>query len=201
MYRPEVDVGKCWYMGSDTERSTVNNLTRKQSLFVDFYIQTLNATESARLAKYAKPNTQGPRLLQNPAIEEEIETRLAKHHASAEEVLAVLSSQMRGSMDDFIEIDEVTGDPAIDLQKAKKQGKLGLLKEFETLKKSYINSDGDETITERVKIKLHDPQSAAVHLGKYHKLFTDKTELTGKDGESLQTVVNINIPDNGRSNG
>lgn len=188
-------------MADDSDRRTVNKLTRKEQLFVDFYIQTLNATEAARLAKYAHPNTQGPRIAGKPHVEAEIESRLAKHHASAEEVLAVLSNHMRGSLGDFLDIDDETGSTRLALAEAKAQGKLGLLKKFKVYRESGTSKDGEPWEKERQEIELHDPQSAAVHLGKYHKLFTDKTELTGKDGESLQTVVNIHIPDNGRANG
>lgn len=187
-------------MAAETERGTVNNLTRKQSLFVDFYIQTLNATESARLAQYANPNKSGPRLLQTPSVEAEIESRLAKHHASAEEVLAVLSNHMRGSLGDFLDIDDETGSAKLALAEAKAQGKLGLLKKFKVYRESGTSKDGEPWEKERQEIELHDPQSAAVHLGKYHKLFTDKTELTGKDGESLQPNVHIYLPHNGRDN-
>ena len=187
-------------MATEAERGTVNNLTRKQSLFVDFYIQTLNATESARLAQYANPNKSGPRLLQTPSVEAEIESRLAKHHASAEEVLAVLSNHMRGSLGDFIDIDDETGSAKLALAEAKAQGKLGLLKKFKVYRESGTSKDGEPWEKERQEIELHDPQSAAVHLGKYHKLFTDKTELTGKDGESLQPNVHIYLPHNGRDN-
>ena len=187
-------------MATEAERGTVNNLTRKQSLFVDFYIQTLNATESARLAQYANPNKSGPRLLQTPSVEAEIESRLAKHHASAEEVLAVLSNHMRGSLGDFLDIDDETGSAKLALAEAKAQGKLGLLKKFKIYRESGTSKDGEPWEKERQEIELHDPQSAAVHLGKYHKLFTDKTELTGKDGESLQPNVHIYLPHNGRDN-
>lgn len=183
-------------MADDSDRRTVNKLTRKEQLFVDFYIQTLNATEAARLAKYAHPNTQGPRIAGKPHVEAEIESRLAKHHASAEEVLAVLSNHMRGSLNDFITIDEVTGEPTIDLKKARDAGQMGLLKEIDTLKKTRIDKDDNETITERVKIKLHDPQAAAVHLGKYHKLFTDKSEVSGPDGGPVPvTIVEVVLDD------
>ena len=185
-------------MATEAERGTVNNLTRKQSLFVDFYIQTLNATESARLAQYANPNKSGPRLLQTPSVEAEIESRLAKHHASAEEVLAVLSNHMRGSLGDFISVNEYTGEVELDLTRAQAEGKLGLLKRISGQKKTGITKNGGEWESFTFNVELYDAQQAAVHLGKYHKLFTDKTELTGKDGESLQTVVNIHIPDNGR---
>ena len=188
-------------MATEAERGTVNNLTRKQSLFVDFYIQTLNATESARLAQYANPNKSGPRLLQTPSVEAEIESRLAKHHASAEEVLAVLSNHMRGSLGDFLDIDDETGEVWVDLKKAKAEGKLGLLKKVTPHRRVIKNRDGDDFIHyEKITLELHDAQAAAEKLGRYHKLFTDKTELTGKDGESLQPNVHIYLPHNGRDN-
>ena len=189
-------------MAEDPERKTVNKLTRQQRLFVDFYIQTLNATESARLANYKHPNKSGPKLVNHhEGVQAEIESRLAKHHASAEEVLAVLSNHMRGSLGDFISVNEYTGEVELDLTRAQAEGKLGLLKRISGQKKTGITKNGGEWESFTFNVELYDAQQAAVHLGKYHKLFTDKTELTGKDGESLQTVVNIHIPDNGRANG
>jgi phage terminase small subunit len=38
---------------------------------------------------------------------------------------------------------------------------------------------------QRVKLKLYDKRAALVELGRHHKLFTDKAELTGKDGAPL----------------
>lgn len=165
-------------MATETERSTVNRLTRKQSLFVDFYIQTLNATESARLAQYANPNKSGPRLLQTPSVEAEIESRLAKHHASAEEVLAVLSNHMRGSLGDFIDVND-RGEPALNLKKAEELGTLGLLKKIDGHRKSGTDKDGESWEDVHFKIELHDAQAAAEKLGRYHKLFTDRTEVDG----------------------
>ena len=43
-------------------------LTRKQRIFVLAYLEELNATDAARRAGYAHPNTQGPRLLVNVSI-------------------------------------------------------------------------------------------------------------------------------------
>ena len=189
-------------MAEDPERKTVNKLTRQQRLFVDFYIQTLNATESARLANYKHPNKSGPKLVNDhEGVQAEIESRLAKHHASAEEVLAVLSNHMRGSLGDFLDIDDETGEVWVDLKKAKAEGKLGLLKKVTPHRRVIKNRDGDDFIHyEKITLELHDAQAAAEKLGRYHKLFTDKTELTGKDGESLQPNVHIYLPHNGRDN-
>ena len=94
---------------SDSERSTVNKLTGKQRLFVEFYIQTQNATESARLSGYSHPDKQGSRLLQNDSVQAEIESRLAEHLASSDQVLALLTNHMRGSLGDFLDINDETG--------------------------------------------------------------------------------------------
>jgi phage terminase small subunit len=37
----------------------------------------------------------------------------------------------------------------------------------------------------KVKVKLHDKLKALELLGRYHKIFTDKVEHTGKDGHNL----------------
>ena len=53
-------------------------LTRKQRIFVLAYLEELNATDAARRAGYAHPNTQGPRLLVNVGISAAIEFGLQR---------------------------------------------------------------------------------------------------------------------------
>ena len=60
----------------------------------------------------------------------------------------------------------------LDVAKAAKSGKLHLLKSYAKGK------DG-------VKIEMVDAQAALVQLGRHHKLFTDKTEITGAGGAPL----------------
>jgi hypothetical protein len=43
------------------------------------------------------------------------------------------------------------------------------------------------------KVEFHDAQAALVHLGKHHKLFTEKSEITGKDGGAIQHEHSGNI--------
>lgn len=84
-----------------------DKLTTKQRVFVEEYLTCWNASEAARRAGYAAPhNIQGPRLLSNVSIQTEIQRRLAEKAMSANEVLARLAEHARGSMGDFLRVDE-----------------------------------------------------------------------------------------------
>jgi hypothetical protein len=69
-----------------------HGLSDKQRLFVLAYLETQNATESARRAGYKQPNMHGPRLMVNDGIKAAIEEGRAQIEAkalmSAEEVAA-----------------------------------------------------------------------------------------------------------------
>lgn len=86
-------------------------LTPKQKRFVEAYAATGNATESARRAGYAAPNTQGPRLLVNVRVAEAIATltKPASNAAisTAEERQAWLTSVARGEVEEVYLIDGV----------------------------------------------------------------------------------------------
>jgi phage terminase small subunit len=145
-------------------------LTTRQALFVEAYLGLArgNATEAARLAGYqGSANTlqkTGYETLRAPAVAEAIAARLAELKAamSADEVLEVLSDQARGSMGDFLSIDE-SGRARLDLAKAERLGKLHLIKSFTTTKKT-------------TKIELYDAQKAGIQMGRYHRLFVDRVE-------------------------
>ncbi len=63
---------------SNDQPSAYDSLPPKRRLFVDHYIRTKNATESARLVKYSSPNSQGPRLLLNVGVLAAIKEREGK---------------------------------------------------------------------------------------------------------------------------
>jgi hypothetical protein len=89
-------------------------------------------------------------------------------------------------MEDFVDPSSTT----LDLVKAHRTGKLHLIKK---IKVTTITKDDSQV--ETVEFELHDSQSALVHLGKYHKLFTDKLSLDGdvtirKPGVLLPEIEN-----------
>lgn len=84
-------------------------LTPKQKAFADYYIETGNATESARRAGYKKPNVQGSQNLEKLSIKSYIEERVKaldeKRIAKGEEVLQYLTKVMRGEEKDQFGLD------------------------------------------------------------------------------------------------
>lgn len=84
-------------------------LTPKQQAFADYYIETGNATEAARIAGYKKPNVQGSQNLEKLSIKSYIEERMKvldeKRIAKGEEVLQYLTKVMRGEEKDQFGLD------------------------------------------------------------------------------------------------
>lgn len=79
-------------------------MNERQQRFVDFYIQTGNASEAARLSGYSKriANRIGTENLSKPVIKKAIEARLkeleSQRVADAQEVLEHLTAVVRGEM-------------------------------------------------------------------------------------------------------
>ena len=141
-------------------------LTNKQRAFVEAYLETLNATESARRAGY-KGNDDtlaavGYENLRKPQIKEVVDDRLAEMIMSANEVLTGITDIASGSLSMFM-----SDDPPyqLDMKKVKKYGHL--------VKKLSKRPDGGW------QIEIYDKQKAQDQLGKYHQLFTDRVKHEG----------------------
>jgi phage terminase small subunit len=157
----------------------------KHQQFINEYLKCWNATEAYRRVYPTSSDdaarAHAARLVANGSVAEAIQQRIAENAMSADEVLSRLAEHARGDIGDFVTINH-EGLPTVDLSTA--QNKMRLIK---TNKKTYTTKgDKDTAITEvDAEIELYDAQSALEKLGRHHKLFTDKTELTGKDGEDL----------------
>jgi hypothetical protein len=76
----------------------------------------------------------------------------------------------------------LTKDGKLDLEKARRTGSIRLIK-----KMHFDKRTGNITTVE-----LHDAQAAAVHLGRKHKLFTDKVESDSPDTQKkLDEIAGI----------
>lgn len=163
-------------------------LTYKQRLFVTNYLGEANgnATEAARMAGYRHPNVAGARLLAKVSIRARIEARLDEAALTADEILARLSEHATGSFEPFLKIGE-DGSITLDLKRAKKLGKLCLVKKLK---------QGDQGI----EIQLYDAQKALIQLGKYRRLFVDRVEATGDSAaqamaDALNAIAHDEEPD------
>lgn len=102
-------------------------LTEKQRRFVDYYVETGNASEAARRAGYSEKTAGwiGQENLQKPTIKAAIDARLKeledKRIAKADEVLQFLTSTLRGEVKEEHVVVEGTGEGRSDARIIKVQ--------------------------------------------------------------------------------
>lgn len=164
-------------------------LNKKQQLFVDYYLQSFNATDAARRAGYgskalnvASVRTQGYLLVHNEEIKKEIQERLDEVHMSADEALKLLANIARGDLGDFITV-EKNGNIFLDLS-AKEKTKL--IKRIKHKKVVYSGKNYDtETYTE--DIELYSALDALEKVLRVHGKFTEKMDITS-NGETIVKV-------------
>lgn len=151
-------------------------LTLKQSAFVDHYILTGNATDSAIKAGYSLDRNSahviGSRLLRKVTVASEIKRRLGIAVCSSSEVLELLSKHARADLTDVLD-----HDGSFNLTKAKRKR---LLKKLKTKKTTRRTKDGEEIEDITHEYEIHDPHAALDKLGRFYKLFSDQpdTELS-----------------------
>lgn len=158
-------------------------LTLKQSRFVDAYIANGgNAAAAAREAGYKNDHPEGVRLLRNATVRAEIDRLYAQNCLSPGEVLSRLSDQARG-IGDYLQVDE-EGRVSVDMEALKRAGKAHLVK-------SVKMTEHGQTI------EFYDAQAALRDIGRHHKLFTERHEVTGKDGKPfvLQILRGVSLED------
>lgn len=134
-------------------------LTDKQAVFVAEYVTCWNATEAARRAGYSEKTARqiGAQNLSKLNIRQAIKAHLEAHAMSAAEATYRLSEMARGTMADFV--DPLTD--TINLAKAERAGKLGLIKSFSRTDTEHGGS---------TRIELYDAQAALVQIIKQHQL-------------------------------
>lgn len=141
-------------------------LTDKQQAFINEYLKSWNATDAARKAGYSEKTARqtGAENLSKPYIAAEITKRIEEQTMRADEAPLRLSKQARSSFADMVKL--AGGLPFIDWEKAVANGAIDNVKEI-TFKEGSIS------------VKLHDSQSALVHVLK---------QLQLKSGEPTERV-------------
>ena len=135
----------------------MSKLNNKQKAFADYYIESLNAYESAIRAGYSESyaKSQSYKLLDNVGIKNYIDERMASKDdyriASQDEILQILTDIARG-----ITEEEVVS----------------------------FNPMGDELRTTK-RPSIRDRMKATELLGKRYKLFTDKVDVEASVGVTI----------------
>lgn len=170
-------------------------LSFKQKTFIEAYIGEArgNASEAARIAGYKLPRQQGYENLTKPDIRAEIDKELALRTLSASEVLSRITEHANGTLKHFL---KPQGDEIIvDLTSDEADANFHLLKKAKTKRRTGGTDEAPWTEVE-VEIEIHDPQAALRDLGRYHKLFTDKMDVTA-NGQPLAIGYSIVLPQGG----
>lgn len=164
-------------------------LTNKQRVFIAEYLIDLNATRAAIAAGYSENSARviGCENLTKPDIKQEIDAAIQERLMKADEVLMRLAEHARGDIGDLLTDDG----ESIDWQKAKKARKTHLVKKVSIRTERRTIGDDKEVETETRSIELYDAQGALVQIGRHHKLFAEKIEVTGKDGKDLIPITRL----------
>lgn len=138
-----------------------DGLTEKQRVFVEAYLANgFNASAAARKAGYSERTAHaiGWENLRKPEIAVLVQQGLSERAMPADEVLARIAEQARGTMDDFLD-----DDGRIDLKQGRDRGKLHLVKT------RSVTKEGE-------RIELYSSQAALEILAKHHALLIEKVE-------------------------
>jgi len=160
-------------------------LNAKQALFVEEYLKCFNATKAALAAGYSAQTAraQGARLLTNVDIAQAVKERLQESAMSADEVLMRLAAIARGDIGDLLTVQG--SNIVVDLSKAVAAQKTGLVKKLTQKRTTQTTQAGtvDDVVT---SLELHDPLTALQLLGKHHKLFVEKSEVSGPNDGPIE---------------
>lgn len=168
-------------------------LTERQRRFVDFFIETGNATEAARRAGYSEKTAYsiGNENMNKPEIMKAIHARLRrledKRISDAQSVMHFLSETMRGEIEEEIRIVESRSDGGKATRQIKKKTSVhDRLRAAELLMRRYGLDISDEEKAEKAA-------RAA-----YWQKKTESEDSEEVDNRAAGSSVRIYLPDNGR---
>lgn len=201
----------------------LGSLKKEHRQVLNEYLRCFNKTE-AYMAVY-NPKTRDAatssawRLFRNADFQEALQEALSEFAMTAEEALMRLGEQARAEYSPYVtshhrlnpELFSEMPEEArhryikggkLDYAEVLKDGNGHLIEQVIGVDVESMIADDKVHLIKGVKhtpnginIEFYDAQSALVHVGRHHKLFTDKSEVTGKDGEPLIKGYAIVSPD------
>lgn len=140
-------------------------LTGKQRLFALAYAANPNGIEAARTA-YGNEDTDDNTLaaigyenLRKPQIREALDALLSERVMSKVEAIARLSDEARDDVGDFFDVDG-EGHLALNLARAKQEGRSRLLRRLRVRTTTYTRDDGTVVTEQSVDAETYDAQAA-----------------------------------------
>lgn len=187
-------------MADDKSKEEIlEELTDKQRRFCEEYIFDWNATRAAIAAGYSENTAKeiGYENLTKPHIKayiEEIQKDLSKVAGisalkNIREFEKIAYSSLHNYKDNWMTLKE--------WEEISEDDKAAIL-EITTTSKTIYTKEGEPIVTEIIKFKLHDKQKALDSLNKmlgYNA--PDKVDVTS-DGEKIEAVTIVKLPDNQR---
>lgn len=172
-------------MPNNKPRGTV--ITDKQELFCLEYIKDLNASGAARRAGYnpKHSNVTGSELIAKPYIQKRCqELNFKRFNKAEQEGVQVIKELALLAFSDIKNYMDIADGGAISIKTfdempGKSSRAIASLKEKKTIRES---KDGQEAmlVDSVLEIRFWDKNRALENLGKHHKLFVERIEITDK---------------------
>lgn len=172
-------------------------LTPKQRCFIEHYLTTWNARESAEFAGYGSPQKTGYRLLRNPKVLAVIDERLVEMGVSASEVVVRMSQYARNNPADFFIFTDIPekdptgnilrdndGHPILRRQMTDINWEVFERHGYLVKKLSYDRKG-------RPVFEFYDAQRALEILGKYAKLDVELSRSDSQTVEDLSAIADL----------
>lgn len=166
---------------NDLSQDKSNDLLLRHEAFIEAYLGCLNGTQAWMEvhpeASYNVASQSSSRLLRNVKIKAELDKRFGELTMGKKEVLARLRNIANATLYPFIKVED--NKVYIDLNDRAAKQHLYLIRKIKKQSKETSN-EKQQTYTNEDwwEIELHDAMRALELIGKYHALFTDKTQST-----------------------
>lgn len=164
-------------------------LTPKQRRFVDEYLRDFNGTRAAVAAGYSKKTAYS--IAWENLRKPEIAAAIREENMSADEVLSRLTDIARGDLADLMDVRPMGFTLSLVDENGAVNPNTKLIKKIKQRVTTVIGKteDADDREIIDTELELYSALDALQVLARYHKLLTDKTEVTGEGGGPITIKV------------